>query len=701
MGLANLSLRLRIFLFFVLIGVGCLAIIAGSLWFGFSRATAEAPYTGYIMAGVCAGFLTLGLVLFVWRLFDENVALAIERLASDMRARAHAGVEEELDAAPARYLGDLAPAAAAMTGALTETKSDVETTISTRTEQLQAESKRLTALLSDVQVGLLLVSPEHQLVFYNAPAVRLFADTGRPRLDRSVFDLVRDGPVRQTYARLLASEGRETDTELLVSTKGGGRSLGAHMRLVSGALGMGETPGYVLTLRDLTADLDVHIERDRLLSDAVARVRAPSAMLRPLLDLRSEQPDTADIDAQIAAEADRLVTEIQKIARSYDETVTTWWPMQDVRAADLVDGMRAYMADEGPTVESLPPDLTLRCDGYAMTNLLALLAREVEAQGLANTLSVVIEPDPPGAIITLNWRGAPMPLDALDAMLERPVEDVSNAQTGRELLDRHGTDIWPEHDSEGGAWMTLPIHEAREAAPDPARKAHLAERPTVYDFTLLTRADHAAVDDTPLRDLTYVVFDTETTGLEPNNGDEIVQIAAVRLVKAKLVEGEVIDMYVDPERPIPAASTKVHGVTEEMVRGAPTIREAGAYFHRFCNKAVLVAHNAPFDLAFFHRHGPSIGAKFDHPVLDTVLLSAILFGQSTEHTLDALAERFGVTIPEEVRHTAYGDTVATADVFLKMLPMLEAQGMMTYGDVLAAMEQNSRLMAEMKARVGG
>ena len=701
MGIEKLSLRLRIFLFFVLLGVGGLVIMAVSLWFGYSRTTPDTLEAGFVMAGIAAGFLTLGLVLFVWRLFDENVALAIEKLAAEMRARAHADVDQDIDATPARYLGDLAPAASAMTGKLSETKTELEDKIDTHTAGLRAEAERLSSLLSDVQAGLLLCSAEHDLVFYNAPAVKLFADTGRPRLERSVFDLVRDGPVRQTYARLVGSEGKEIDSELLVSTKGGGRSLGAHMRLVSGALGTGDRPGYVLTLRDLTADLDVHIQRDRLMSGAVAAIRAPAAMLRPLLDLRSEAGSTADLDQQIVAQAEHLVSEIQAIARTYDDTITTWWPMQEVRAADLVDGMRAYMADQGPTVESLPPDILLRCDGYAMTNLLALLAREIEAQGLAQTVSVVIEMDAPGAIVTLKWRGNPMPLEALDVMLERPVEDAGNAQTGRELLERHGTDIWPENSSDGWSWMTLPLHEASEASPGPVRKAHLAERPTVYDFTLLERTDHAAIDDTPLRELTYVVFDTETTGLEPQRGDEIVQIAAVRLVKAKLVEGEAIDMYVNPERAIPAASTKIHGVTEAMVKDAPTIREAGAFFHRFCSKAVLVAHNAPFDMAFFHRHAPSIGVRFDHPVLDTVLLSAILFGQSSEHTLDALAARFGVTIPEEVRHTAYGDTVATADVFLKMLPMLEAKGMTTYGDVLAEMETNSRLMAEMKARVSG
>jgi DNA polymerase-3 subunit epsilon len=106
-------------------------------------------------------------------------------------------------------------------------------------------------------------------------------------------------------------------------------------------------------------------------------------------------------------------------------------------------------------------------------------------------------------------------------------------------------------------------------------------------------------------------------------------------------------------------------------------------------------------MAFFHKHAGRIGARFEHPVFDTVLLSAILFGQGEPHTLDALADRFGVVIPEADRHTAMGDTIATAEVFQRMIPMLEARGIDTFDKVLEAMQKNSRLMREMRARVGG
>ena len=120
-------------------------------------------------------------------------------------------------------------------------------------------------------------------------------------------------------------------------------------------------------------------------------------------------------------------------------------------------------------------------------------------------------------------------------------------------------------------------------------------------------------------------------------------------------------------------------------------------FHRFAEGAVLVAHNAPFDLAFLRRHGDAAGAAFDHPVLDTVLLSAAVFGEAVPHTLDAIAERLGVALDPAARHTATGDAVATAEVLLHLLPVLEAAGVRTLGDAIAAMRRHQRLLPDLNA----
>lgn len=703
--LTHLSLRLRVFLFFCLIGLGNVVIVVGADYFALTRFDPAKPAGAFVTAGLLASFLSIGLALGIWRLFDENVAKAIEVLASSMRARAHGGVSQELDETAARYLGDLAPAASAVTDTLVETKGSVNEAVSRETAVLSSQTDKLKALVSDVPVGLIICGPSHQMVFYNAPAKDLLAETGRPRLNRTVFDLLREGPIRKTYDRLVASGKEEQGAELLLSTTKCARSLSAHMRLVRGAMGMtSDAPGYVLTLRDVTSDLGHHRERERLLADVIEEIRRPAAGLKALLDLRAEMPDSTNLNLteDILTRADELATAVRRVSDDYDTTWRSWWPMQNVHASELIDGLRAHLGKNGPMLEAMPPEIRLRCDGVAIIDLLAELAKLVKTDGLADIVSLTITMVDNDAEFRLAWQGDPMAIPSLERALATALDETDGGGlTGREILDHHGTDIWPEWDEGGSAWLTLPLpnaHSAPEAGP-PA--GHMPERNAVFDFDLLEGTDHAAIDDTPLSKLTYVIFDTETTGLDPNGGDEIVQIAAVRAVNGKLVPGEVIDQFVDPERSIPAASTAIHGVSEDMVKGQPTIRDAGAYFHRFSHDAVLVAHNAPFDMAFFHRHGPSFGASFDNPVLDTVLLSAILFGQQEEHTLDALAERFGVVIPEDKRHTALGDTIATAEVFLRMIPMLDAKGMTTFGEVLQAMEKNSRLMKEMKARVEG
>ena len=120
----------------------------------------------------------------------------------------------------------------------------------------------------------------------------------------------------------------------------------------------------------------------------------------------------------------------------------------------------------------------------------------------------------------------------------------------------------------------------------------------------------------------------------------------------------------------------------EVTINIPPLAERGG-------DAVLLAQ------AFLRRYAKPMGVEWEHPILDTVLLSAVVFGASETHTLDALSERLGVTIPPELRHTALGDAYATAEVLCKMLPMLEARGMHTFGDVITETRKHGRLLEDL------
>ena len=245
----------------------------------------------------------------------------------------------------------------------------------------------------------------------------------------------------------------------------------------------------------------------------------------------------------------------------------------------------------------------------------------------------------------------------------------------RDVAERHGGEVWIARDPTGGLTsfrFLLPV-----AAPEGVAAPALAgSRPEYYDFDLFAGDEGGhAVDDRPLAELAFTVFDTETTGLDPLGGDEILQIGATRIVNGRLLRGERFDQLVDPGRSIPEASTRIHGVRPEDVRGQPSLAEVLPAFHAFAGDTVLVGHNVAFDMRFLRLKEASSGVRFEQPVLDTLLLSSVAHPAEASHGLEAIAARLGVTL--SARHSALGDALSTAEVFLKLLPLLAQRGVVT------------------------
>ncbi|MEW5785994.1 MAG: 3'-5' exonuclease [Bacillota bacterium] len=191
----------------------------------------------------------------------------------------------------------------------------------------------------------------------------------------------------------------------------------------------------------------------------------------------------------------------------------------------------------------------------------------------------------------------------------------------------------------------------------------------------ITAAKHQINWDQDLSNASFAVFDTETTGLHPFKGDEVIAFGAVLIEEGRLLE-PAFQRLVNPLRPISAQSKRITGISEEMLRDQPTICSVLLDFLKFVGPRILVAHNASFDLAFLNlKIGEAIGTRVVNPVIDTVLLTAALYPNCEDYTLEGLAPRFNLNLAG--RHSALGDAMITAALFLQLLPRLLEAGVNT------------------------
>jgi len=162
-------------------------------------------------------------------------------------------------------------------------------------------------------------------------------------------------------------------------------------------------------------------------------------------------------------------------------------------------------------------------------------------------------------------------------------------------------------------------------------------------------------------------------------------VGAVRIVNGRLLEHEVFEQLVDPRRGMSPEASRITGIDAAMLENQPTIEKVLPAFHAFCEDTVLVAHNAAFDMRFLRLKEEATGVRFTQPVLDTLLLSAVIDAQQESHGLEVVAERMGINAIG--RHTALGDAIMTAEVFLRMIPLLAEQGIRTLGEARAASQK--------------
>ncbi|MBP5428882.1 MAG: PolC-type DNA polymerase III [Clostridia bacterium] len=181
-----------------------------------------------------------------------------------------------------------------------------------------------------------------------------------------------------------------------------------------------------------------------------------------------------------------------------------------------------------------------------------------------------------------------------------------------------------------------------------------------------------------------VVFDIETTGLD-NRSCGITEIGAVLVRGGEIIDR--FDTFVDPGMPIPPAISELTGITDEMVKGAPTPEEALKRFLEFAGDRVLIAHNANFDVGFLRVVSQNANVPFPNTYLDTVALSRYVNPELKKHKLDVIAEHY--KLGDFNHHRAVDDAEMLARIFFVMCDRLREEGIRNFEEMNAAMSERA------------
>jgi DNA polymerase III subunit epsilon len=634
------------------------------------------------------------------------------RLAEEARVLLAADVQRELEPQGGAEVRALAEVINALSRQRGELRADIAAQVREASRSVEQERNRLAALMAELTQSVVVCNLDGRILLYNsrartqfralssAPAVGGGAELlGLGRSIYAVFDRALIAHALESVQQRLQRGAAHPSAQFVTGTRAGQllRVQMAPVRAIDTANDEAALNGFVLMLENITRDFADESERDTLLHGLTEGSRASLGNLQAAVEML----DFEDLDAAtrerfhgvIRDEVGAMSRRIQELASHTAQTMKTRWPLEDMLGADLVAAAaRRIEAQCGCRVAMHEVDaaLWLKVDSFSLLQALVYLAgRLVDEYGLKMVQLRLAEASG-RARLDLAWIGQAMSTETVmgwetDAMR---IGTETLALTVRDVIERHDGAFWFERERvrhESFFRLLLPLAAGGEQLAA-AQIVRTESRPEVYDFDLFRASEQSReLADRPLAELAYTVFDTETTGLNPGEGDEILQIGATRIVAGKLRREDVFEQLVDPRRDIPEAGIPIHGITPDMVAGAPTIEAVLPAFHAFAQDTVLVAHNAAFDMRFLELKQASTGVVFDQPVLDTLLLSAVVHPQQESHRLEAIAERLGVNVLG--RHTAVGDAMVTAEIFLKLLPLLAERGIHTLAQAREAAQQ--------------
>jgi DNA polymerase-3 subunit epsilon len=692
----------------LLLVFGSLALIAAALWADFR------PQEQAMVGGALQERTALIVILLV--MMGGGIALAVRfafaghvypllRMAEEARLILGPNAERRLGNGGAAETRPLIQAFNELADQRDELQRDVEDKVREARASMEEERNRLGALMSELTQSVVVCNLDGRIILYNNRARLQFkaltdgtvtAGGALIGLGRSIFAIFERNLIAHALENIqhrLRRAGAQSVANFVTTTRAGQliRVQMAPVLATADAAGEDverEVTGYVLMLDNITRSFEAESQRDQVLQVLTEGSRASLGNIRAAVETLADYPDIEQ--AQRESFINIVRDEVQTMSQRLDQTVNqlagslkTRWPLEEMLGMDLIQAAQRRIESRVKLltkIEDVDETVWLRVDSFSLLQGLTYLAARLEENYDIREIRFRLSAEGRLAHLDLIWSGAVIASDVLVNWEIEPmnVGGETSPLTLRDVIDRHDGEIWTQREKAAQRFyfrLLIPLAAPQQAI-DAETVSHHDSRPEYYDFDLFKMSDAShELDDRLLSELTYTVFDTETTGLDPSAGDEIIQLGAFRIVNNRLLRAESFDQLVDPRRRLAPESARIHGITEDMLEGQPLIDQVLPAFYAFCEDTVLIAHNAAFDMRFLQMKEAASGVRFAQPVLDTLLLSAVIHPNQEAHRLEAIAERFGVQIVG--RHTALGDAIVTGEVFLKMVPLLAQMGILT------------------------
>jgi DNA polymerase III subunit epsilon len=638
-----------------------------------------------------------------------------KRMAEETRIIAEANPAHRLSPASVAEWDELVEAVNGLAARFQTLTDSVEAKIKAARASAEDEKNQLASLMSQLTQSVLVCHVDGRILLYNNSARQLLGRTPGGRdavsigLGRSIFPFIE----RNLFTHALETiadrirRGERHPIANVVTTTAAGQLIRVKIGPVAAwrspdaeEPAPGERPqivSVVLTLEDVTGPVEAAGRCDALLQSITGAGRAALANIRAAVETMMAYPDMEPERQQqfiriISEEVTAFSDKLREAESEFAESLQTEWLMDDIRASDLVAAAQRKIEHKlgiRPAAELIEDSIWLRVDSYSLIQAISYLASRLKYE--LDSREFALRLGRAGRFVELDliWAGAHITVETWHSWETQPLRMGGEASplNLRTVMQRHAGEAWYQIDEAGRrAFFRLVVparHKEASLGPD----AHTGDASTGLLSGDVFRAPPGKrdLDKCRLQDLAVTVFSLGTTGPDPAAGDAVFAIGAVRIVDGRLLRHEVFEQLVDPGRMVAAATAAGYGLEPSMLEGQPALESVLPAFHRFCQDTVLVAYRADRDIRFLRSKEVQCGARFRHPVLDVPLLSAAVHPNLGTSSFEALAQRLGVATASQA--TTLERAIATAEVFLKLVPLLQERGIATLKQARQMCEQ--------------